>query len=561
MSAIRPPQFDSAENQESRRAWLARNRRKYQFEADYLPPLTVIKDVPLEESFSPRYLAERVPATLGPLASNTLAVKVRSLWDPLDDLRDYEDFYPTLTAPTVMRGYQTDESFAEQRLSGANPMVIRRARDWPASLAYSLAEVQSAYGPALDLEQKFKDGHLYAADYSALSFVKGGTYLKGKKYLPAPVALFAWRGTGYGQRGEMMPVAIQLAPKPGEKGPLLTPFSPRLQWLYAKTCVQIADANHHEMATHLCHTHFVMEPFAISSARQLAPAHPVAILLRPHFRFMLFNNELARKRLVNQGGIVDNLLAGALSESLEIVKQAYFTNAQTHWRLDASALPQTIWERGLDDTDHLPHYPYRDDGLLLWQAVERYVGAYLAIYYAGAEDIQQDYELQAWARELADPGPEGGHVRGLPSPIHTLEELQAILTTVIYTCGPQHSAVNYTQYPYLGFIPNGPLAAYQPPRTEFDPQQDLTLGELLAFLPPSQQVMDQIQILYTLSCYRYDRLGYFDDPFPDPQARRVLAQFRQDLQGIERKIELRNKNRVVPYPYLRPSLVLNSISI
>ncbi|MEB3174703.1 MAG: lipoxygenase, partial [Cyanobacteriota bacterium] len=87
------------------------------------------------------------------------------------------------------------------------------------------------------------------------------------------------------------------------------------------------------------------------------------------------------------------------------------------------------------------------------------------------------------------------------------------------------------------------------------------LGELLAFLPPSQQVMDQIQILYTLSCYRYDRLGYFDDPFPDPQAQRALAQFRQDLQGIERKIELRNKNRVVPYPYLRPSLVLNSISI
>ncbi|MEB3175336.1 MAG: hypothetical protein VKN60_09195 [Cyanobacteriota bacterium] len=84
------------------------------------------------------------------MASNTLAVKLRPLWDPLDDLEDYEDFYPTLAAPTVTQGYQTDESFAEQRLSGANPMVIQRIRDWPVSLASSLAEVQSAYGPALD---------------------------------------------------------------------------------------------------------------------------------------------------------------------------------------------------------------------------------------------------------------------------------------------------------------------------------------------------------------------------------------------------------------------------
>ncbi|MBR8826571.1 MAG: lipoxygenase [Gomphosphaeria aponina SAG 52.96 = DSM 107014] len=554
------PQKDSPEDQEKRTAWLERNRTRYEFNPDYLPPLTVIKDVPDNESFSARYLAERLPATLGKLAANTLAVNVRSLWDPLDELQDFEDFYQKISPPSVMPTYQTDECFAEQRLSGANPIVLQRLQSLPPTLTYNLTDLQAAYGSALNLEKELKEGNLYVADYTQLAFVQGGTYLKGKKYLPAPIALFCWRGTGYGTRGELVPIAIQIAPHLGKESSLLTPFSPAMNWLYAKTCVQIADANHHEMATHLCYTHFVMEPFAIVTARQLFPTHPLSILLTPHFRFMLYNNELARERLVNQGGIVDDLLAGTLRESLQIVQQAYFTNAQNYWSLDKFALPTEIKNRGLDDQEALPHYPYRDDGLLLWEAIERYVTNYLKLYYTSAEELQEDYELQAWAGELTDQS--GGKVKGMPSKINTTEELIAIVTSVIFTCGPQHSAVNFTQYDYLGFIPNAPLAAYQPIKNQFSHSENsLTLQELMAFLPPPNQVMGQIQILYALSAYRYDRLGYYDTPFPDRRAQVVLTRFQQELQTIERKIELRNKNRVTPYKVLRPSLVLNSISI
>jgi arachidonate 15-lipoxygenase len=83
----------------------------------------------------------------------------------------------------------------------------------------------------------------------------------------------------------------------------------------------------------------------------------------------------------------------------------------------------------------------------------------------------------------------------------------------------------------------------------------------MAFLPPAKQVMGQIQILYALSDYRYDQLGYYDQNFGDRRANIALARFRQALNVIEQKIKQRNKNRVIPYEVLRPSLALNSISI
>ena len=563
------PQNDTPENQANRKAQLENKQKQYVFDPEYLPPLTVIKDVPITESFSPKYLAERLPSTLAKLSANSLAIKVKSHWDPLDELQDYEDFYPVLPPPSVMRTYQMDESFAEQRLSGSNPMVLRAIAELPPTFSYSLQEVQTAYSPQIPVEQglgkELAAGNLYVADYQSLSFIQGGTYLKGKKYLPAPVALFVWRKSGYRDQGQLMPVAIQIDSKPGEKAALLTPNSLGNNWLYAKTCVQIADANHHEMASHLCHTHFVMEPFAVSTARRLSSIHPLYLLLRPHFRFMLFNNEMARKRLVNQGGTVDDLLAGTIGESLQIVKDAYEKNAQESWSLDQFALPTFIKNRGLDDTTRLPHYPYRDDGQLLWDAIANYVGEYLGLYYTNPEDVTNDYELQDWIAELADQGKDGGKVKGIPTTLETVQQLADIVTAVIYTCSAQHSAVNFTQYDYMGFIPNAPLAAYQPIKSQFkdenDQEEELTLQELLAFLPPSNQVVDQINIMYTLGTYRYDRLGYYDEPFSDRRARTVLMRFQQNLNGIERTIDLRNQKRVFRYPVLKPSLVINSISI
>lgn len=67
-----------------------------------------------------------------------LAVKTRSLWDPLDELQDYEDYFPVLPKPNVIKTYQTDDSFCEQRLCGANPFVLRRIEKMPDGFAFTI---------------------------------------------------------------------------------------------------------------------------------------------------------------------------------------------------------------------------------------------------------------------------------------------------------------------------------------------------------------------------------------------------------------------------------------
>ena len=299
------PQNDTPENQANRKAQLENKQKQYVFDPEYLPPLTVIKDVPITESFSPKYLAERLPSTLGKLSANSLAIKVKSHWDPLDELQDYEDFYPVLPPPSVMRTYHMDESFAEQRLSGSNPMVLQgKSRNCLPLFLIACKKYKQPTAP------KFQWNKVWVRNsppvismwptIKVFPLFREEPTSKAKNIFLLPSPYSCGVNLVIAIKAQLMPVAIQIDSIPGQKAALLTPNSLGNNWLYAKTCVQIADANHHEMASHLCHTHLVMEPFAVSTARRLSAIHPLYLLLRPHFRFMLFNNEMARKRLVNK---------------------------------------------------------------------------------------------------------------------------------------------------------------------------------------------------------------------------------------------------------------------
>ncbi len=576
MSQPSLPQYDP--NSDKRNDDLISQQKAYQYDHEYLPPLALLKEVPAVENFSAQYIAERVVAT-AELVPNMLAAKARSFLDPLDDLQDYEDFFNLLPLPEVAKVYQTNNSFAEQRLSGSNPLVIRQLdeNDLRAQVLHRLDSFLEDFEPLFDIPKELQAGNIYVADYTGTdayyqgpSVVQGGSHEKGRKYLPKPLAFFWWRSTGVADRGKLVPIAIQLDASTDRKvytpkdSKVYTPFEKNpLDWLFAKFCVQIADANHHEMNSHLCRTHFVMAPIAIGTARQLAYNHPLSILLRPHFMFMLTNNHLGQQRLVNIGGPVDQLLAGTQGESMELVKDAYKA-----WDINEFAFPKDIENRGMQN---IPHYPYRDDGMLVWDAIRTFVSGYLNHFYPSSTHIAGDTELQAWAKELSDE--KGGKVKGMPSQINSINELIEIVTTVIFTCGPQHSAVNFAQYGYMAFPANMPLAAYINPN---DQQEVITEEKILALLPPHKRAAEQVQTLFVLSAYRYDRLGYYDkafqelykekleDVFADVNNKAIIdivRQFQQNLNMAEQEIDANNQKRVVPYPYLKPSLILNSISI
>ena len=365
-----------------------------------------------------------------------------------------------------------------------------------------------------------------------------------------------------------MPVAIQCEQVSGPNNPIFipppagTPHSQKWSWLMAKTIVQIADGNYHELISHLGRTHLLMEPFAIATERQLAPNHPLNKLLRPHFEGTLFINKSALEGLVNEGGTVDRVLSGELQASLLLTAKG----VQGYpFSFNESMVPKTFASRGVDNVYQLPDYPYRDDALLIWEAISQWVKSYLALYYSTDEEVSQDTELQAWLADLT--ADDGGRLTDIgetssedPTPqIRTRDYLTDAITLVIFTASAQHAAVNFSQATYMTYVPNMPLAGYCPAPTS---SMGATAQDYLSLLPSLEQAEAQMNMTYPLGSLCYTRLGdYGDDYFIDPEAKICLQDFRQALKQIEIKIDDRNATRPTFYDFLHPAKIPQSINI
>lgn len=51
--------------------------------------------------------------------------------------------------------------------------------------------------------------------------------------------------------------------------------------------------------------------------------------------------------------------------------------------------PRELAKRGVDDREALPVYPFRDDGLRIWEALRSFVGEYVEHYYPDAESYPE----------------------------------------------------------------------------------------------------------------------------------------------------------------------------
>lgn len=458
------------------------------------------------------------------------------------DLSDYQRQFRTLPLPWPVGIYQTDEVFAQMRVAGPNPLVIRRAK--PDDLqGLALGDRAASMADAL------RRNALFVADYGVLQALKPGTN-PAPKFVFAPRAFFEVPASG---NRSLRPVAIQTTPGaqvvfPGDGTP----------WEIAKTLVNMADGNYHELISHLGLTHLLTEPFVITTHRQLDPEHPLYALLTPHFAGTLFINYAAQTTLITDGGAVDKLLTGTIESSRQLSAAAVGAV-----QYNQSFLPLTLAARGVDNPDDLPDYPYRDDALALWNAIHRWVTAYLEIYYPTASDVTGDYELQAWVAELASA--DGGRIRdigerqgsGAPR-IETAEYLAGLLTQVIFTASVQHATVNFPQRTIMSYTPAMPLAAYAP----FPAPPGAPATQLLDVLPPLQMALLQQVVGTALGGVHYTALGQYGGELATLQVEDALRAFQQALQQIE--IDIHRKTALgqrTPYTTLLPSTIPQSINI
>ncbi|XP_012511066.1 PREDICTED: arachidonate 15-lipoxygenase B isoform X4 [Propithecus coquereli] len=176
-------------------------------------------------------------------------------------------------------------------------------------------------------------------------------------------------------------------------------------------------------------------------------------------------------------------------------------------------LPEDIRTRGVED---IPGYYYRDDGMQIW---------------------------------------------GMPSSLETREALVQYVTMVIFTCSAKHSAVSAGQFDSCAWMPNLPPTMQLPPPTS---KGQARPEGFIATLPPVNATCDVVIALWLLSKEPGDRrpLGtYPDEHFTEEAPRRSIAAFQSRLAQISRGIRERNQGLVLPYTYLDPPLIENSISI
>ena len=467
-------------------------------------------------------------------------------------LKDYENLFPVIGVPTIAKSYQEDEVFAYMRVAGYNPVMIERVTSLGDRFPVTEEHYQAVMGTDDSLAAAGLEGRLYLADYKILSGAINGTYPREQKYVYAPLALFALP-KGSDPTRLLRPVAIQCGQTPGPDYPIVTPNSGKYAWLFAKTVVQIADANIHEAVTHLARTHLLVGVFAIATARQLPLTHPLRILLRPHFDSTLAINDAAQRILIAPGGGVDRLLSPSIDNSRVLAVlglQSYgFNNA---------ILPKQFQQRGVDDPNLLPVYPYRDDALLVWDAIHQWVSDYLNLYYPTDETIHKDIALQTWAAEIS--AYDGGRIPdfGEDGGIKTLNYLIDATTLIIFTASAQHAAVNFPQKDLMGYAAAIPLAGYLPASTL---KREVTEQDYLNLLPPLDQAQRQYNLLSLLGSIYYNKLGEYEQGyFTDEKVKPLLQAFQSHLQQVENTIKQRNLHRPA-YDYLLPSKIPQSINI
>jgi arachidonate 15-lipoxygenase len=511
--------------------------------------------------------------------------------------QDYADLIGSLPQPLMLRiepqawmpqdglkPCEQDWYFGWQQIAGYNTTqlrgVVEQAGD--AAQALLLSELlrkmplsdallaQSLNEPGLTLLQAAREHRLYVCDYAQFVGAKADALHGQQRYLATPIALFCWNpkpGPGYPAQGVLQPIAIQLDQQHDpETAPIFTPGDRAgandpsgMKWRLAKHICNVMQAIQHESVAHLGDCHLIVEPIVVAAHRQLHANHPLLKLLLPHFRFTININDSAIHSLIAPGGVVATNVGPAIEDSLRLVSEAHRA-----WRWDDAKPERNFQLRGVDK---LPVFPYRDDARLLWSATQAYVSAYLRTYYRSSLDVQQDYELQAWVKELTTPGRCGFQgLNGLASDgtLQSLDYLAEMVTQILFTAGPQHAAVNYAQFELMSYMPAVAGTLYAPPPTRS--QQVATAEDCLPWFPPLDVGLYTLSFEYLLTGVQYDRYGHYGDDqrlpyFSDPRVQEPVADFHEALALAEIEIRRRNRARPVPYPFLLPSLIPNSVSI
>ncbi|AUX42368.1 lipoxygenase [Sorangium cellulosum] len=487
-----------------------------------------------------------------------LKLKMPALTRAWNALVDMLDLFRGIEVPSVAPRWQRDREFARQAVQGVSPIYLELINALPKGLPLRDADLRGVLSPGVSLAQALASKRIFLLDFEILDdipmFRKVDEDGAEERRWAPPARCLLYRD----DEGQLRPIAIQLGRDP-ERDPVFTPNDSEHDWLAAKMYTRCSEGNAHQMVAHAIRTHFVTEPFVMATMRNLPDKHPIYKLLRRHFRYTLAINEGARVTLLAEGGVFDDFIAtgGPDKGHVELGKKGF-----RRWKLTDNKPRPDFERRGVLDPAVLPYYPYRDDALALWDAIEEYVGGVLDHFYRSDADLAEDAEMQAWWADLT--------ARGLPAEklpcaeLSRVADLVDILSTVLFTVSVQHGALNYLQYEHYAFVPNAPLCMRMAP-----PREKGKIGptELAAMLPTRSQTLWQIAIGRALSSFGDDEEyllhegGWREEYFVEPEMMAVRERFFDRLRAQREAVNARNARCEVPYTVLSADKIPCGITI
>lgn len=497
----------------------------------------------------------------------------------------------------------SDEFFAFQRVGGVYPCALTKLRG------------DRTFDGVMQADTEY-----YMIDYQVMdTLIDNDTVSDNDAFPPEqkrrygyqPKALFAVANK------ELTPVAIQV--QRGLSKAMVRPGDQK--WEIAKFIFQNADLNYHQLVGHFGRTHLYMEAIAVSTGIALPrDIHPLSRLLRPHFEGTINITDFASTDLLNispqsnHGGVLDHNITGTMASNIKLIAEEVFgLYDKATLRLNPSLtrkvenlfneniLPRDLVTRGvghyleetisvdpkggadlIDIVVYHAHpgirpgvdlgfsYPYLEDSCQIWNAITDWVCRYVAAYYNSDDDVQNDCELQAWAKTIVEGGKISGfgeYLNGhtLEGQIQTRSYLVQALSNIIFTASVQHSAVNFPQAQHT---PSMPIGIYH----DFFEGGSADVSD---YLPNEAHFRAAMETASLLSASQYTTLGKYHentsagkklrsvkDYFDNDQVNLALKQFIKTLEVIETHIEDRKGTYGgQKYEYLLPSKIPQSVNV
>ncbi|KAL3883129.1 hypothetical protein ACJMK2_029422 [Sinanodonta woodiana] len=556
-NAVLPQKETDPVLQRVRRMWLAYEQMVVRWRTQTGLPgnidYSAYKDLPRDL----KYATEREWEKIEIIGFYAFKLKIHSFLTAFEAFNDFEDF-KALTdvlsqsevakAITANDAWKRDEEFGRMILNGVNPVLIKRCQAPLEHFPVTNDMLQGILQRNLSIEQEMEAGHIYLLDYKVLK----GVPRRNDRFLPNPLCMLYVRPDG-----TLVPIAIQLEQSPEESDIIWTPHDTELDWLFAKTWVKTADIHVHALNTHYYRSHRISEVFALATIRNLPQAHPIFKLLVPHLKYTIAVNATALEVLLGGEGAVFYKMLAIGGQEVKVVENGY---KEFHW--DLLNIPKEFAMRGVDEPALLPNYHYRDDALSMWNCIGEFVSKAVNLYYSSDADVKKDYELQSWMREIKEKGlVSWNEDNGVPRSVESVSHLKEILTMVIFNVSCYHAAVNFGQADYYIFGPNYPSAMRTPPPTK---KGSTTMASIMAALPVKADQALAVAFANYLSTYAENEVYLGDYPdayFSEASMRRIKDEFQQSLKRISEQMKTRNRKMDIPYYYLLPERVPNSVAV